>query len=51
MNETVRRLLKQIAIQQDDEFGDYDQSLNELYYELYLEIDLQFNFYSRDLRA
>lgn len=44
MNKEVRELLKQIAIQQDNEYEEYDKSLNELYYDLYLEIDAGVNY-------
>ena len=39
MNEEVRRLRIQIRKQQEDDYGEYDKSLNELYYDLFLEID------------
>jgi len=51
MNKEVRELLKQIAIQQDDDYGDYNKSLNELYYDLYLEVDAVINFYSKEWSA
>jgi len=50
MNKEVKQILKQIAIQQDDDFRglhDYEKTLNELYYELYLIIDANINYYSQ----
>jgi hypothetical protein len=49
MNKDIRRILKQIAIQQDDDFRglhDYKMTLNELYYELYLLVDEHTNYNS-----
>ena len=39
MNIVIQQLLIQIKKQQDDEIGDYYYSLNQLYYDLYLEVE------------